>query len=93
LQSLLVAMPLDLPIAVPNAAVRGADSCKPRSGAAGALGMVKLAAVQIAQGQVGQVEIADIPSFRFGNVAIYALAKKGELESEAMASVDFTLPV
>src|SRR5580704_1900496 len=85
LQLLLVVLPLNLPVAIPDTAIGLTDSCQPWSGSAGSLRVVELAAVQIAQGQVRQVEIAHVPGFRFCDAAVDALPEERELESEAVA--------
>src|ERR1700730_42790 len=84
LQLLLLVLPLDLPVAVPDAALRFANSRDPRACAIGALRVVEAAPLEIAQRQMGEIQIPHVPAARSCRVAIDTLAKECQLESEAM---------
>src|SRR5579863_9053655 len=84
-ESLLVAVPVYLPVSVPDASV-----CTTYAGDSGAcsiraLSMVEMPAIQITQSEMREVEIAHIPRAGFRSVAIHALTKEGQLEPETAA--------
>ena len=85
LQILYVATPLNLPVAVPDARVSLGDPRDAGSGAIGTLGVIETLAVEVAQSEMGEVEIADVPSGILNGISGDGLAEKSEFESEAMA--------
>src|SRR5579863_9911718 len=62
LQILIGALPLNLPIAVPDAAGRCADAGDTRAGAIDSFRMIKLLAIEIAEREMGEINVPDIPS-------------------------------
>src|SRR6266403_4446478 len=91
-QFLVAAMPLDLPIVVPDAAegfVRGGDA---RAGSIGSFRMIKLSAIQIAQCEMRDVEILHVPSRGSRRVAADGLAEECQLESKAPSVRRFQIP-
>src|SRR5262249_19083256 len=85
LQLLLFAAPLNAPISVPDPTVGFAHACDSRTGAIDTFILIKTAAVQVAQSQMSEVQIADVPTRRVCQATADALAKKCQLETEAMA--------
>ncbi len=61
LQILLAIRPLHLPVAVPDSLQLQARACQSRARAIQPLGVIEVAAVQIAQREMRQVEIVHIP--------------------------------
>src|SRR5580704_11235603 len=82
LERLLVAVPLNLPVAVPDSSVLGADSCDGGPGTIRAFGVEEVAAVEIAKREMREIEVAHVPGIRLRCVAIYALSKKGQFKTK-----------
>jgi len=61
------------------------DSGDAGAGAIGALGVIEDATVEIAESEMGKIEIADIPGRLRNRVAANGLAEEREFEAEAMA--------
>src|SRR5713226_7332055 len=81
----VTAAPLNLPIAVPDAAkglTRRRDAW-PR--AIGAFRVIKLPAIEIAQREMCEVEILHIPGAGLCGIAADGLAEEGQFESEPVA--------
>src|ERR1700677_1562095 len=83
LKRLLVAVPLDLPVAVPDARVLGAYPGDAGAGSIRALGVVEMPAVEIAEREVCEIKIAHVPRALLC-FPVCALAKKCELETESV---------
>jgi hypothetical protein len=91
MQLLVAAVPLDLPVAVPDATEGFVHRGDARDGAVGALGMVKLASIKIAQREMRQVEILHFPSAGLCGIAAYSLAEESQFESETVAVRGFDI--
>ncbi len=92
LQILRLTLPGNLPIAVPDAPTAFANARDSRSGSIGALRVQKLAAIQIAQRQVRQVQVADVPRICLRVFAIHPLEEKRQLKSKTAAIRSFYVP-
>ena len=84
-QLLVAAMPLNLLIAVPDAAegfARGSDA---RAGSVGARRVIKLPTIQIAQSEMREVKIPHVPGGVPGGIAADGLPEESQFESEPPA--------
>src|SRR5262249_41377857 len=79
-----VSIPARRPISIPDLSFFRADSRDSRSGAIDPFGVVKLAAVEIAQCQMCQIEIFDVPRAAFRFASIDRLTEKSKLKAEGM---------
>ncbi len=91
LESLIIASPLNLPIAVPDARAGFADTRDAGSRTIHALAVVEALPIEIAQRKMRKIEIADIPNGGLRRIAIHRLAEKRELESKAMTAGGFEI--
>src|SRR6266852_617514 len=81
----VTAAPLNLPIAIPNAAEGFVHVGDARARSVCALRMEKLPAIEIAQREMREVEILHIPDANLPGIAADGLAEEGQFESEAVA--------
>jgi hypothetical protein len=90
-QFLVAAVPLDLPIAVPDAAegfARGGDA---RAGSIGAFRVIKVPSIQIAQSEMREVEIPHVPGGVPDGIATNGLPEESQFESEPPAISRFQI--
>src|ERR1700730_12672520 len=92
LQLLLLTMPGDLPIAIPDAPIILADPGDSRPGSIGTFVMEKLAAIQIAQCQMSQINVSHIPRIVLGGFALRAAPEKCQFKSKTAAIFSFYVP-
>ena len=90
LQLLMVAVPVHLPVAVPDAPRLEAGAGKSRARAVHALVVEEAAPLQVAEREVGEVDVADLPRRRRGRQAFRAavgdrLPEERQLEAEGPA--------
>src|SRR6266567_2548161 len=84
-QLLFAAVPLNLPIAIPDAAEGFAYRGDARASSVCTLRMEKLPTIDIAQREMCKVEILYFPGRLVGGVAADSLPKEGQFESEVVA--------
>ena len=84
-QLLFAAVPLNLPIAIPDAAEGLAYRGDARASSVCTLRMEKLPTIDIAQREMRKVEILYFPGRLVGGVAVDSLPKEGQFESEVVA--------
>src|SRR5208282_1709432 len=85
LQPLIRTFPQNLPVAVPDAAAGLADAGNSRTGTIHSFRVIKLLAIQIAEGEMCQVNVLDVPRCSLRRITAYRLAEKRQFESVAMA--------
>src|SRR5271166_5005662 len=81
---LLSVVPLHLPIAIPNFLFFQVHSGNSWTGAIQPLGVIEALAIDITQGEMRKVEVANIPIALRLAITIHLLAKEGQLEAKAM---------
>src|SRR6266568_3240554 len=84
-QLLIAAAPLNLPIAIPDAAEGFARCGDARSGSISAFRVIKLPAIHIAQRKMGEVEIPQVPGGSLREIAADGLPEESQFESKAPA--------
>src|SRR5580704_17878338 len=75
LQFLIHALPLNLPVAIPDAGARFAYTCDARASAIRSFGMIELLAVQIAKREMREVKIFHVPSCGLRRITADRLAE------------------
>ena len=91
-QLLVAAVPLSLPIAIPNATERFTRGGDAGSGSIDAFQVIELPAIQVAQRQMREVEIPHLPDGVPRGIAADGLPEEGQFESEAVAVKRFQIP-
>src|ERR1700686_2290191 len=89
LQLLRLTLPGNLPIAIPDALIAFADPGDSRPGPVGAFGMKELAAIQITQCQMSEINVAHVPGICFSVIAARGAAEKRQLKSKTAAIASF----
>src|SRR5712692_11715721 len=84
-QLLVAAAPLNLPIAIPDAAEGFAHRGDARAGSIGAFRVIKLPAIQIAQREMREVEILHVPGGGLRGIAADSLPEESQFEPETPA--------
>src|ERR1700729_2901840 len=92
LQLLIRAFPLDLPVAIPNAGTGCAHAGDAGASAIASFRVIELLAIQIAQCQMGEVDILHVPGGGFCGTAADRLAEKSQFESVVTAVCGFQIP-
>src|SRR5690242_17099687 len=92
LQSLVRALPLYLPVAIPDSSARLAHAGDFRSRAICSFRVIELFAIQIAQGQMRQIKISYIPGCRLRRVTADCLAKKCQFETVVLPARRLQIP-
>src|SRR6266849_8286417 len=82
-------MPLNAPISIPDAALRFAGASDAGAGSIGALRMIKLPAIEIAQREMRDVKILYVPRGGFYGIAADRLPEKRQFESKLAATGGF----
>src|SRR5256885_4754270 len=80
-----VILPSGEPISVPNSSFLFAHTGNSGTASIDAFGVIKAAAVEVAQSQVGQIDVADIPCAAPRFVAADGLPEKSQLKTEGPA--------
>jgi hypothetical protein len=85
LQNQIIVLPWNVPVTIPTFLLSIANSRQARSGTIGLLGLIKPPTIEIAESQMGQVEILNVPRGRLRTITIHRLAKTTQFEAEEMA--------
>ena len=79
-QLLVAAVPLNLPIAIPDATEGFAHRGDARAGSIGAFGVIKLPAIQITQREMREVKILHLPGSNLSGIAADGLPEESQFE-------------
>src|SRR5690242_3674933 len=85
LKLLVVPVPLNLPIAVPNAAKGFIHRRDPWAGPIRSFRMIKLPSVEVAQTEMGEIEIPQFPGSSLRRIAANSLPEESQLKSKPVA--------
>ena len=80
-QFLILAVPLHRPVAVPDALPASINSGNSRASAVDPLDVVKPSSVQVAQSEMREVNVPDIPCRGFRGIAAHSLTEEGQLKT------------
>src|ERR1700745_2735715 len=78
--------PDDTPVSIPDCLQRSVSSGNSGAGAIGALRMKEFLAIEIADREVREIEVADIPCRHVRRITVHTFAEKSQFEAE-LASI------